>query len=96
MASSPKYPSDIDEGIEGTKLKYTSRKQQQQAMDAKTRFKAYIRASLFVSEKPNRNPFFIVAMHPSYVCTQTVLFGNHDRRTVLYYYSFHESMVKAR
>ncbi|XP_073274824.1 B3 domain-containing protein Os11g0197600-like [Primulina huaijiensis] len=71
VASSPKYRSDIDEGIEGTELKYSHIKQEQhQARDAKTRFKAYIRASVFMSEKANRNPFSIVEMHPSYASIQ--------------------------
>lgn len=69
--SSPNYQSYIDEHGEGTKLKYPDRKQvQQRAVDGNERFKAYTRALVFMSEKPTRNLFFVVVMHPSYVSTR--------------------------
>ncbi|XP_073158177.1 B3 domain-containing transcription factor VRN1-like [Henckelia pumila] len=61
--SSPNHRSDFPEHNE------PDRKQVQlQARDDSNSFKAYERALEFMSVKPNRNPFTIVVMHPSYAC----------------------------
>ncbi|XP_073045373.1 B3 domain-containing transcription factor VRN1-like [Primulina eburnea] len=95
VASSPNYRSVIDEGIEGTELKYSHRKQvQHQARDAKTRFKAYIRASAFMSEKANRKyPFVIVEMHPSYASIQCPSLVIHQRIVLKYPVAFNKELM---